>query len=65
MVNEPYRGKNAKRTRDFKVKEELDQTRRQFKEIINILWLILWVSVAAGAIAFGIFVRLLLFSGKI
>jgi len=60
-MKDPYRNPN-KKTREFKVNQELELMRRFQREAIFYIKVIMWLAVGSGAIVFGIFIRLLLFS---
>lgn len=46
--------------RELKFKEEQDILRRSIRDIVILLKVLMWASIVLMAIAFGIFIRLLL-----
>ncbi len=59
-MSESYRSK--KKSREIKVQTELEMMRRFQRDALFYLVVIMWLAVGTGAIVFGIFIRLLLFS---
>ncbi len=59
-MEESYR--NRKKQREFKINQELNIMRRFQRDALFYLQVIMWIGIGTAAIAFGIFIRLLLFS---